>query len=84
MARLPRFSVPGQPQHVIVRGNNRTEIFCADSDYQFYLKKLQLACNKHDCQIHAYVLMTNYVHLLITPQEELSVGKAMQCNAMQR
>ena len=78
MARLPRFVIPGQPQHVIVRGNNRTNIFCADADYLFYLEKLQLACEKHDCQIHAYVLMTNHVHLLVTPQEELNVSKAMQ------
>ena len=78
MARLPRFVIPDQPQHVIVRGNNRTEIFCADTDYQFYLEKLQLACEEHACQIHAYVLMTNHVHLLITPQEEQSIGKAMQ------
>jgi putative transposase len=63
---------------VIVRGNNRTEIFCADADYQFYLEKLQLACEEHACQIHAYVLMTNHVHLLVTPQEEQSIGKAMQ------
>ena len=47
MARLPRFVIPGQPQHVIVRGNNRSEIFCADADYQFYLEKLKLACEKH-------------------------------------
>ncbi len=47
MARLPRFVIPGQPQHVIVRGNNRSEIFCADADYQFYLEKLKLACDKH-------------------------------------
>ena len=78
MARLPRFVIPDQPQHVIVRGNNRTGIFCADTDYQFYLEKLQLACEEHACQIHAYVLMTNHVHLLITPQEEQSIGKAMQ------
>ena len=58
MARLPRFVIPDQPQHVIVRGNNRSDIFCADTDYQFYLEKLQLACDKHDCRIHAYVLMT--------------------------
>ena len=38
MARLSRFVIPGQPQHVILRGNNRTEIFCADADYQFYLE----------------------------------------------
>ena len=78
MARLPRFVIPGQPQHVIVRGNNRAEIFCADADYQFYLDKLQYACDKHACKLHAYVLMTNHVHLLITPQEEQSIGKAMQ------
>ena len=78
MARLPRFVIPDQPQHVIVRGNNRTEIFCAEADYKFYLEKLQLACDKHGCKLHAYVLMTNHLHLLITPQEEQGIGKAMQ------
>ena len=78
MARLPRFVIPGQPQHVILRGNNRTEIFCADVDYQFYLEKLQQACTTHGCGIHAYVLMTTHVHLLITPNEELGLSKAMQ------
>jgi len=78
MARQPRFILPGQPQHVIVRGNNRNEIFCADEDYRFYLDKLQQACDKHGCDIHAYVLMTNHVHLLITPHEEQSLGKTMQ------
>jgi len=74
MARLPRFVIPDQPQHILVRGNNRAEIFCADADYQFYLEKLQLACDK----LHTYVLMTNHVHLLITPQKEQSVGIVMQ------
>lgn len=78
MARLPRFVVPGQPQHVIVRGNNRTEIFCAAADYHFYLEKLQSACETHGCGLHAYVLMTNHVHLLISPQAEQSLPKAMQ------
>ncbi len=78
MARLPRFVIPGQPQHVILRGNNRTEIFCADQDYQFYLEKLQQACNTHDCDLHAYVLMTTHVHLLVTPNEEQSLAKAIQ------
>lgn len=78
MARLPRFVVPGQPQHVILRGNNRTEIFCADADYQFYLEKLQLACATHGCDLHAYVLMTTHVHLLITPHEEQSLAKTIQ------
>ncbi len=78
MARLPRFVLPGQPQHVIVRGNNRSEIFCADADYRFYLEKLQLACVAHGCDVHAYVLMTNHVHLLVTPHEQQSLSKAMQ------
>jgi len=78
MARLPRFVVPGQPQHVILRGNNRTEIFCADADYRYYLEKLQQACATHGCELHAYVLMTTHVHLLITPKEEHSLAKAIQ------
>ena len=78
MARLPRFVIPGHPQHVIVRGNNREAIFCADADYQFYLDKLKQACEKHQCDLHAYVLMTNHVHLLITPNTEEGIGKVMQ------
>ncbi|RJX31786.1 MAG: transposase [Oxalobacter sp.] len=78
MARLPRFTVPGQPQHVIVRGNNRAEIFCSDEDYRFYLEKLHQACQKHGCDIHAYVLMINHLHLLMTPHTEDGLGKVLQ------
>ena len=78
MARLPRFIIPGQPQHVIVRGINRESIFCRENDYRFYLEKLSYACNKHQCDVHAYVLMTNHVHLLMTPQTEEGIGKVMQ------
>jgi putative transposase len=78
MARLPRFVIPDHPQHVIVRGNNREPIFIADDDYHFYLEKLKLACEKHECALHAYVLMTNHVHLLITPHSEEGLSKVMQ------
>ena len=78
MARLPRMVIAGQPQHIIVRGNNRSEIFCCEDDYRFYLDKLQAACIKHDCQIHAYVLMTNHVHLLMTPLSETGLSKTLQ------
>lgn len=78
MARLPRFVIPGQPQHVIQRGNNRNVIFASDEDYHFYLAKLRDACNKLDCELHAYVLMTNHVHLLITPHSENGISKVMQ------
>lgn len=78
MARLPRFVIPGHPQHVIVRGNNREPIFYTEADYQFYLEKLKQACDKHSCDVHAYVLMTNHVHLLITPHKENGISKTMQ------
>ena len=78
MPRQPRFVIPGQPQHVIIRGNNRDPIFYTDEDYRFYLEKLKQACDKHLCEIHAYVLMTNHVHLLITPHTEQSISKALQ------
>ncbi len=78
MPRQPRFVLTGHPQHVIIRGNNREPIFYAGQDYQFYLDKLKQACDKHDCDIHAYVLMTNHVHLLITPYKKESISKAMQ------
>ncbi len=78
MARLPRFVIPGQAQHIIQRGNNRQDIFCADEDYRFYLEKLGEAAKKHQCDIHAYVLMTNHVHLLITSHTEDGIGKMMQ------
>lgn len=49
-----------------------------ESDYRFFLEKLRAAAGKHDCQIHAYVLMTNHIHLLMTPGQEDSIGKLMQ------
>lgn len=78
MARQPRFVLPGQPQHVIQRGNNRQDIFRAEEDYTFCLEKTEEAANKHQCDIHAYVLMTNHVHLLVTPHLENSISKMMQ------
>ncbi len=78
MARLPRFFLLGQPLHVIQRGNNRDPIFAADADYRFYLRCLQEAAETHLLTIHAYVLMTNHVHLLVTPETELSLSKTLQ------
>ena len=78
MARLARFYISGQPQHVFQRGNNRDIIFVTDEDYRFYLDKLHEACEKYGCAVHAYVLMTNHVHLLITPGTKDGLGKVMQ------
>lgn len=78
MARLPRFVLPGHPQHVIIRGINRDPVFCAEADYRFFLDKLKDAAKKHQCDVHAYVLMTNHVHLLMTPHKEDGISKLMQ------
>ena len=78
MARLPRFCLPGQPQHVIQRGNNRDIIFVDNSDYRFYLEKLYDGCVRFGCKLHAYVLMTNHTHLLLTPITEKAIGQTMQ------
>ena len=78
MARLPRFFLPGQPLHVIQRGNNRDPIFAADDDYRFYLHCLMEAADAQCLTVHAYVLMTNHVHLLVTPESESSLSKTMQ------
>ncbi len=53
-------------------------IFADQADYHFYLKKRRTGAKKHGCQIHAYMLMTNHDHLLLTPQIEVAVGKFMQ------
>lgn len=76
--RLPRYFVDGYPQHVIQRGNNRDIIFVSDADYLLYLEFLVEAVEKHRLDIHAYVLMTNHVHLLVTPETEESLPKTMQ------
>lgn len=78
MARLPRYFVKGQPQHIIQRGNNRELIFVHNDDYQFYLKCLQSAIEKNKLAIHSYVLMTNHVHILASPELETSISKTLQ------
>lgn len=78
MARLPRFFVAGQPLHAIQRGNNREPIFAAHEDYGFYRECLLDAVKTQDCAIHAYVLMTNHVHLLLTPHEPDSLSRLFQ------
>lgn len=78
MARLPRFVIKEQPQHITQRGNNRCTIFRSTADYRAYLDWLMDACARFDAHLHAYVLMTNHVHLLLTPLEKNSIGLVMQ------
>lgn len=78
MARLPRIVVPGQPLHLVQRGNNRQAVFFADEDYRRYLEDLREAAPSSGCAIHAYVLMTNHVHILLTPATTQSPSNLMQ------
>jgi putative transposase len=78
MARKPRFNLTGIPQHVIQRGNNREPCFYTEDDYYRYLHDLEESAQKNQCAIHAYVLMTNHVHLLITPFKTHGISHTMQ------
>ncbi len=71
MPRKPRFFVPGLAAHVIQRGNNRQAIVFEPADYELYLSLLVEGRDRYACSIHAYVLMTNHVHLLLTPTGKL-------------
>jgi putative transposase len=68
MPRQPRLILPEVAVHIIQRGNNRGACFHADSDYLVYLQHLRELSGKFDCSVHAYCLMPNHVHLLLTPR----------------
>lgn len=78
MGRKQRFNLIGIPQHIIQRGNNREPCFYNSSDYSQYLAFLTFSSQKFHCRVHAYVLMTNHVHLLVTPMGEYTVSEMMQ------
>ena len=78
MARLPRLNIVGVAQHVIQRGNNRQACFFSDEDYAVYLDKLKEYAEKYSVSVHAYVLMTNHTHLLMTPATEKGISQVMQ------
>lgn len=78
MSRRARLSVAGIPWHIIQRGNNRAVCFHAEEDYRRYLDDLAEQSRRFGCTIHAYVLMTNHAHLLLTPHKTDSAGQMMK------
>lgn len=78
MPRKRRFFLPDVPVHVVQRGNNRQAIFFDDNDYRVYLDWLGEAAAAHGCAIHAYVLMTNHLHLLMTPADGQAISATLQ------
>jgi len=78
MPRKPRFFVPGLAAHIVQRGNNRQATFFEREDYELYLSLLLEGGDRYGCAIHAYVLMTNHVHILATPSQAISISRMMQ------
>lgn len=78
MARLPRFCPVGIPQHIVQRGNNRQVCFGGEEDFAAYAHWLEEYARKFSVDIHAWVFMTNHVHLLMTPREANGVSLLMQ------
>ncbi|WP_082439777.1 MULTISPECIES: transposase [unclassified Massilia] len=78
MPRPRRIVLPSAPLHIIQRGNNRVPCFVTPSDYLAYLNMLQECAFDCACALHAYVLMTNHVHLLLSPDDESGASTMMQ------
>lgn len=78
MPRPRRHHIAGVPLHVIQRGNNRKPCFYTKRDYTVYLDKLRHYADEFCVAIHSYVLMTNHVHLLLTPTTTRGVSQLMQ------
>jgi len=77
MPRQARVVIPGCPHHVTQRGNNRQDVFLTDADRTFYLDVLAEQSVKFGLQVEAYCLMTNHLHLVVTPQSPDSLAKAV-------
>ena len=71
MPRKARILVPNYPHHIVQRGHNRKAIFIADEDYQFYLENLKEWKNRLNIKLYAWCLMTNHIHLVIEPGEDI-------------
>jgi len=78
MARLSRISPVGVPVHIIQRGNNRQACFVSDADHGVYVGWLAKYSKKYKVDIHAWVMMTNHVHILCTPRQKGAVSSMMQ------
>ena len=78
MPRGPRLLLPGVPVHITHRGNNKQRCFLRVSDYRQYLTLLERAAAEQECSVHAYVLMTNHVHLLMTGATARGISRTMK------
>jgi putative transposase len=70
MGRPPRLLLPGFPHHIVQRGHNRNAVFIEASDYAYYLRNLHEWKQRYEVEVHAWCLMTNHVHLVLTPRQQ--------------
>ncbi len=78
MARLPRYSIINQPQHILQQGRDGQQIFFEDQDYQYFHDCLDAAAYNYQLEVHAYVLMPDHVHILATPGNTDSISRTTQ------
>lgn len=83
MARTARVVIPDVSLHIVQRGHDRSDVFFEDADYVAYLEYLATFAARFACEVHAYCLMTNHVHLLVTPRTHASCALMMK-NVAQR
>jgi len=77
MARLARVVLPGYPHHITQRGNRRQDVFFKEEDYYYYLDLLKQWCGEEQVEIWSYCLMTNHVHLILTPGPASNLSRAI-------
>ena len=81
MPRTARLEIPGMPMHIVQRGVNRCAVFLCNAGRGYYLALLTEAFAAEEVALHAYVLMENHVHLLVTSAHAGRISRAMrQCN----
>jgi len=78
MPRRARIVIPQVPVHLIQRGHNRRACFLEEEDFEYYLHWLEYSAAKFGCEIHAYVLMHNHVHIAATPHERDALAHLMK------
>src|SRR5215510_8848881 len=77
MPRIARVVIPGVPHHVTHRGNNKQAVFFVDDDRRAYLDTLRELCDRFRVILHGYCLMTNHVHLVLTPKTTDGLARAV-------
>ncbi len=78
MARTARLIIPDLSVHIVQRGHDGRDCFFVESDYRDYLELLNRFAQQCGCSVHAYCLMTNHVHLFVTPHASESCAQLMK------